>query len=158
MKIGYMGVLDGIKKGERGFKKEESKCKSFTLLYDSDKLILYSYAKITIGDQTIATDRAMWDTGATRTFIAHSTAEKFDTTPDEVGTSISATDRSDSDIYYATVELPGGIIFRNVEVWDVDLSDHGAEVIIGMDIISQGKLVVETVNGMPMFSFSIEQD
>jgi hypothetical protein len=51
--------------------------------------------------------------------------------------------------------LPGGITFHNVEVWDVDLSDHGTDVIIGMDIISRGKLVVETVDGIPMFSFSV---
>lgn len=53
--------------------------------------------------------------------------------------------------------LPGGIIFHDVEVWDVDLAFHGADVVIGMDIISQGRLVVETVHGIPMFSFEIEQ-
>lgn len=156
-KIGYMGILDGTKKNISDSVKMERTCKSFTLLYDPKKPILYSYAKITIGDQTIATDKAMWDTGATITVISHAIAEKIEVEPDETGTSISATDRSDSDIYLATVELPGGIIFRDVEMWDVDLSDHGAEVVIGMDIISRGRLVVETVNGIPMFSFSIEQ-
>lgn len=149
-KKGYIGVLNGIKK-------PLLEKKTFTLLYDKEKPILYSYAKITIGDTVIATDKAMWDTGATITVISHAMALKVDAAPNDSGTSISATDRNDADIYLATVELPGGIIFHDVEVWDVDLADHGAEVIIGMDIISQGRLVVETVNGIPMFSFEIEQ-
>lgn len=157
MKLGYTGLLNGVKKGSDSSSEKKDTRKSFTLLYNPDKPILYSYAKITIGKRTIATDKAMWDTGATITVISHSTAKQFDAAPDEVGTSISATDRTDSDIYLATVELPGGIILHDIEVWDVDLSDHGAEVIIGMDIISRGRLVVETVNGIPMFSFSIEQ-
>lgn len=156
-KVGYTGLLNGIKRVSDHSPSEKDTRKSFTLLYDPDKPILYSYAKITIGDRTIATDKAMWDTGATITVISHSTAKQFDAAPDDIGTSISATDRLDSDIYLATIELPGGIIFHDIEVWDVDLSDHGAEVIIGMDIISRGRLVVETVNGVPMFSFSIEQ-
>lgn len=155
-KIGYMGILDGIKKDSCNSEKK-STYKSFSLSYSVDKPILYSYAKITIGDHSIVTDKAMWDTGATITVISHAVAERFNTQPHETGTSISATDCSDSDIYLATVELPGGIVFHNVEVWDVDLSDHGAEVIIGMDIISRGKLVVETVDGVPMFTFGIEQ-
>lgn len=149
-KTGYIGILDGIKK-------QRQEKKTFTLLYDKEKPVLYSYAKILIGDRVIATDKAMWDTGATITAISHSAAKNLDTTPSDTGTSISATDRSDSDIYLATLELPGGIVFHDVEVWDVDLSDHGAEVVIGMDIISRGRFIVETVNGIPMFSFSIEQ-
>lgn len=149
-KTGHIGILDGVKK-------HHPEKKSFTLLYDKEKPVLYSYAKIVIGDKIIATDKAMWDTGATITAISHSAAEKLDTAPSDTGTSISATDKNDSDIYLATLELPGGIVFHDVEVWDVDLSDHGAEVVIGMDIISKGRLVVETVNGIPMFSFSIEQ-
>lgn len=149
-KEGYIGILDGVKK----FRPEK---KSFTLLYDKEKPVLYSYAKVVIGDKVFATDKAMWDTGATITAISHSSAKKLDAIPSESGTTVSATDKNDSDIYLATLELPGGIVFHDIEVWDVDLSDHGAEIVIGMDIISQGRLVVETVNGIPMFSFMIEQ-
>ena len=39
----------------------------------------------------------------------------------------------------------------------MSLSDYAADVIIGMDIISQGKLVVEIQNGIPTFSFTIVQ-
>ncbi|MDO5346558.1 MAG: retropepsin-like aspartic protease [Lachnospiraceae bacterium] len=156
-KTGFTGTLIGTKENDKQLDLKHERCKSFSLSYNPEKPILYSYAKITIGDRTIITDKAMWDTGATITVISHATANQFDATPNEVGTSISATDRSDSDIYLATIELPGGIVFHNAEVWDVDLSDHGAEVVIGMDIISRGKLVVETVYGVPMFTFSIEQ-
>lgn len=149
-RIGYVGMFGGIKRVPK-------KKKSFKLLYDKEKPVLYSYAKITIGDKVFATDKAMWDTGATITIATHRIAKEFDADPVDTGTSISATDRSDSDIYLATLELPGGIVFENVEVWDIDLEVHNADIVIGMDIISQGRLVVETVNGIPMFSFEIEQ-
>ena len=157
MKIGYTGLLNGIKKDSDQQKVERNRIKSFSLSYDLEKPLLYSYAKITIDGRSIATDRAIWDTGATITAISRKISEQFDSDPNESGTSISATDHSDSDIYLATVELPGGIIFRDVDVWDIGLPDYAADVIIGMDIISQGKLIVETVNGVPTFSFSIEQ-
>lgn len=157
MRIGYTGFLSGAKNEAKQPEGTTRKQKSFSLSYDPSKPILYSYAKVTIGDKTIITDKAMWDTGATITVISHAMANQFNQIPNETGTSISATDRNDADIYLATVELPGGIVFHDTEVWDVDLSDHGAGVVIGMDIISQGKLVVENVNGIPMFSFYIEQ-
>lgn len=157
MRFGYLGTLEGIKKMPQSTTAQNSKCKSFSLSYDNDDLKLYSHAKITIGSRTIFTDKAMWDTGATITAISHKTANRFDVLPDDSGTSISASGVSDADIYIATIELPGGIVFENIEVWDVDLSDHGAEIIIGMNIISQGRLVVENINGVPMFSFSIEK-
>lgn len=156
MRVGYLGTLDGVKKMNQVTVKP-SKRKSFSLSYDYEELKLYSHAKITIGEKTIFTDKAMWDTGATITAISHKTAEQFNALPDDIGTSISASGCSNADIYKATIELPGGIVFQDIEVWDVDLSDHGAEVVIGMNIISQGRLVVENTNGVPMFSFSIEE-
>ena len=156
MKIAYFGTLDKVVDRRQSSAGHCRKKKSFTLSYDPDDPKLYSSAKITIGGQTVYTDKALWDTGTTISAISHSTARQFDAPPSESGTSISATSRSDSDIYLATIELPGGIIFHDVEMWDVDLSDHGAEVVIGMDIISRGRLTVETIHGVPTFSFDTE--
>lgn len=153
MKVGYIGSVIGIKHGETT--KKEPRKKAFTLQYNPDDPRLYSPARITIGGKTIETENALWDTGATIIAISHKTAGKFDEKPAEIGTGISATDKVDSAIYRGTVELPGGIVFHDVDIWDIDLSAHGADVVIGMDIISRGKLVVETVNGIPTFSFSV---
>lgn len=147
-KTGYLGTLEGIKN-----KKE----KSFTLHYDRDDPKLYSRATITVGDKVISTDKALWDTGATMICIQHYRAKCLKDEPKETGTSVSATDRRDSDIYLGTVELPGGIIFYGVDIWDIDLANLEAEVIIGMDIISKGRLVVDTVDGIPAFSFTVMQ-
>lgn len=106
-RTGYIGVIDGVKKAP----KEK---KSFRLLYDKEKPILYSYAKIAIGDKVFATDKAVWDTGVTITIAAHRMARELPADLAGTGTSISATDRSDSDIYLATLELPGGIVFENI--------------------------------------------
>lgn len=94
--------------------------------------------------------------GATITAISSAVSRQFGVLPIEEGTAISATDCSESNIYLATIELPGGIVLHDVEVWDVSLDSYAAEVVIGMDIISRGRLVVENVRGVPTFSFSIE--
>lgn len=156
MRIGYLGMLDRPKNNTKPLTASQSTKKSFSLSYDPDDLRLFSSAKVTIGDKTFFTDKAMWDTGSTITAISHATAQQYHAIPNETGTSISATDRLDADIYQATIELPGGIVFRDIDLWDISLSHLDVEIVIGMDIISQGKLLVETVNGTPMFSFSIE--
>ena len=153
-RFGYVGIIDGMKSN---IKTPEKRQKSFILSYGTEKPLLYSNAKITIGNKTIETNKAIWDTGATITAISSAVSKQIGAEPVESGTTISATDRSDSNIYLATIELPGDIVLHNVEVWDISLDDYAAEVVIGMDIISKGRLVVETVNGIPMFSFSIEQ-
>lgn len=152
-RFGYIGIMDGIK---RNVKAAEKSQKTFILSYNAEKPLLYSNAKITVGNKTIETNKAIWDTGATITAISSAASKKFGASPVESGTTISATDRSASNIYLATVELPGDIVLHNIEVWDISLDDYAAEVIIGMDIISRGRLIVETVRGVPTFSFSIE--
>ena len=129
----------------------------FTLSYDREKPLLYSSAKITFDGKTFSTDRAIWDTGSTVTAFSQKIADGFHASPTCSGSSVSASDTVKSDIYVATIELPGGIIFHDVEVWGMPLSSFTADIIIGMDIISQGRLVVETQNGIPTFSFSVIQ-
>jgi len=157
MKKGYLGYLSGTKDGRKAKEETLPTIKGFKLSYDKEHPCLYSAVKITVGDKVIVADKALWDTGATMTCIQHSMTKKLEGKPKESGSSISATDRRDSDIYLGTVELPGGIVFHDIGIWDIALEDLEAEVIIGMDIISRGRLVVETVDGMPMFSFTAEQ-
>lgn len=155
-KVGYLGLLDGVKKETPPIKR--TRTKSFALTYDLEKPMLYSHAEVTICGKTIATNRAIWDTGATISALSKRMEEKVGALPDEEGIMHGATGNSDSNIYCATVELPGGIVFRDVDMWGIGLPGLDVDVVIGMDIISRGKLVVETVGGVPMFSFSVEQE
>ena len=150
-KIGYCSLLtkESVVNNKRS--------KTFTLSYDLEKPLLYSMARITINGRTFSTDKAIWDTGATITAFSNRIAESLDASASESGISISASDTSESNIYHGTIELPGGIVFRNAEIWGFPLSDFAADIIIGMDIISQGKLVVEMQNSIPTFSFTIVQ-
>ncbi len=150
-KVGYCSLLtkDSVTKPKQR--------KTFTLSYDLNKPLLYSMAKITVNGKTLSTDRAIWDTGATITAFSNKIAEFLGASASESGVSISASNKGESNIYHATIELPGGIVFKDVEIWGMSLSDYAADVIIGMDIISQGKLVVEIQNGIPTFSFTIVQ-
>ena len=153
-KAGMLGILDGYKTHQYNQKIQ----KSFRLSYDQDELKLFSKAKITSSDKIYETDRAIWDTGASITAISHAGARKLAAAPSERGTTISATDLCTSDIYLATVELPGGIVFKDIELWDVDLSDAQYDVVIGMDIISRGDLHVISSTGSHAFYFETDQD
>ena len=135
----------------------QKRSKTFTLSYDTSKPLLYCSAKITIDGKTISTDRAIWDTGATVTAFSDRLRSQFGSSPAETGTAIGAISSDSSDIFLATLELPGDIIFHNVEVWCFSLSAFAADLIIGMDVISQGKLVVETRDNIPTFSFTVVQ-
>ena len=66
-RFGYIGIMDGIK---RNVKAAEKSQKTFILSYNAEKPLLYSNAKITIGNKTIETNKAIWDTGATITAIS----------------------------------------------------------------------------------------
>ena len=150
-KIGYCSLLtkESVTNNKRN--------KTFTLSYDLEKPLLYSMARITVNGKVFSTDKAIWDTGATITAFSNQIAEQLNASALESGISISASDTGESNIYRATIELPGGIIFRDTEIWGFPLSDFAADVVIGMDIIFQGKLVVEMQNGIPIFSFTIVQ-
>lgn len=155
-KIGYIGILSEGNRNISGPKKSRPSRKMFTLSYDLEKPLLYSRAKITIGRQTLETDRAVWDTGAAITAISGSMVDGFEAEPYEHGTAIGATGTSQSDIYLATIELPGGIVLHDMEVWGVDLDGYAGDVIIGMDVISKGRLIVDNRNGAARFSFCME--
>lgn len=146
MKTGHLGIIDG--------KRTAPKTNTFSLAYDSEQLKLLSPAKIEVGNKTILTDKAVWDTGANITMVSEKVTGKLSGDPVEEADThgIGGTDKTR--IYMGNVEFPGGIIFDDVTIWIQDLRDLDFEVIIGMDVISRGRLVVEERKGIPTFSFS----
>ena len=60
---------------------------------------------------------------------------------------------SESETYLVNITLPNQVVFSGVRVTKGDFS--GADVLIGMDIISQGDFAVTNLGGVTKFSFRI---
>lgn len=146
-KIGVIGYAEGYK-GDHTVKIKRHG--SFTQTYEKCPS---SMAFVQQNGKSISLDCVRWDTGSNHTYIDVSDAKEFIPEPDS-GSVVSGVNgvQIKSNDYDVTIVLPGNIELSNVDVGDLDLSRiRPVRAIIGMDIISQGKLVVKK----DRFSFAI---
>jgi hypothetical protein len=94
---------------------------------------------------------AIWDTGATATVITQKIIDAFGLKP--VGMTMVSGIHGDkpSEIFMVNVELPNAVGFHHVQVTKGEI--RGADMLIGMDIISTGDFAVTNKNGQTIFSF-----
>ena len=98
--------------------------------------------------------RAVWDTGATNSVIAHRVVEKLDL----ISTGLTEVFQVNGPPYLANtylvrVMLPNNLEFHDILVTSSDLAGDDADVLIGMDIISQGDFAITHPNRRTKFSF-----
>jgi hypothetical protein len=95
---------------------------------------------------------AIWDTGATNTAIASTVVQKLNLKPitfTRVGTGGGEVI---APVHLINIVLPNNVIIPNVQV--TELKDfNSCDVLIGMDIISQGDFALTHVNDSACFSF-----
>lgn len=95
----------------------------------------------------------IWDTGATKSCISHDVAISLGLT------SIGKIDvwgiggKTPKDQYIVNVILPNGVRFVNLTVSEGDLK--GFDVLIGMDIMSQGDVAFSNYGKQSAFSFRL---
>lgn len=96
---------------------------------------------------------ALWVTGATRSAIVPALANQLKLMP--VGNRIidTANGQINSPLYKVDIALDSEIHFDNVIVEEAQLLS--TQVLLGMDVISQGDLTVTNGNGKTTFSFQI---
>ena len=96
-------------------------------------------------------ENALWDTGATNTVISPEIVEIL---------GLKQTGKSSISAYGGIVEtctykidlcFENGYKIQNLEVMSGDYSDY--DVLIGMDVITQGDLLISTVEGKTSFCF-----
>lgn len=96
-------------------------------------------------------ENAVWDTGATNTVISPEVVEALGLKP---------TGKSSISAYGGVVEtctykidlcFENGYKIQNLEVMSGDYSDY--DVLIGMDVITQGDFCISTVDGKTSFCF-----
>jgi hypothetical protein len=103
------------------------------------------------------TTKAVWDTGAQQSVITPYIAKELNLQP--IGQIVVAgvTGKGFSDIVILTLKIPDHGIHKNLEVavcpFNTD-PDSDMQMLIGMDIISQGDFVLSNGDGYTLFSFA----
>lgn len=114
---------------------------------------VYDIANPPIPPPTPVSKIALWDTGATRSVITASTAKILGLT--SIGpTKVNHVGGShQSNTYLVNVYLPNNVTVVGVRV--TECPDKDFDVIIGMDIISQGDFSITNVGGQTWASFRV---
>ncbi len=94
---------------------------------------------------------AIWDTGATRTALTSTVAQECGLKPTGMCKLKTAGGEKDSYTYFVSVYLPNGVCLPQLRVNEAELA--GADVLIGMDIISRGDFAVTNHEGKTNMSF-----
>ena len=98
--------------------------------------------------------KALWDTGANRTIVCSGIIDNLEA--EQIGTkrieSIGL-DIEDAKVYKVDIILPNGVAVKDVPVLTADFEQQSFSVLIGFDIISQGRMIVDRVGYKTVFSF-----
>ena len=97
---------------------------------------------------------AIWDTGATRSTIKTSVAERLNLPTTGPATVLGVGGEYITQKYLASLLLPNNIAITEIELLGCDNSLH-CDMLIGMDIITLGDFLISNSDGKTVFSFSI---
>ncbi len=96
---------------------------------------------------------AIWDTGAMGSVISVNIAQELNLQPTGKAKVFHANGEAIVNTYFVNILLPNKVGFSSLRVTEGNL--NGADVLIGMDIISRGDFVTTSSQGKTMFSFQI---
>ncbi|OAV71236.1 hypothetical protein Barb6_01489 [Bacteroidales bacterium Barb6] len=94
---------------------------------------------------------ALWDTGATGTVITRNVAEQLGLKPVSKAKVFHVDGESYVNVYMIGIRIPPDVGFSSLRVTEGILT--GIDVLIGMDIISQGDFSITNSGGLTTFSF-----
>lgn len=95
--------------------------------------------------------QAIWDTGATASVITQDVVNKCGLKPTGMKEVHGVHGKKLAETFLANIRLPNAVMVPNVDVTLGDLA--GADVLIGMDIITLGDFSITNVGGITVFSF-----
>lgn len=99
--------------------------------------------------------KAVWDTGATTSSISNRLAEHFGLRPVDVGIIVTATGQVEVPIYMLDLHLTKDIILKNIKVFGSPMENRDVDFLVGMDVISKGKFIVDSTGGGTSVSFTM---
>jgi hypothetical protein len=96
---------------------------------------------------------AIWDTGATNSVITQKVVDSCGLKPVGMKETHGVHGKADVETFLINVMLPNSVGFVNLEVTLGQL--YGADVLLGMDIITSGDFSITNVGGRTVFSFRV---
>jgi gag-polyprotein putative aspartyl protease len=97
--------------------------------------------------------KAIWDTGATASVVTQSVVTACGLKPTGMTQVHGVHGVKDAETFLINIGLPNGVAFANVEVTLGELA--GADMLVGMDIITMGDFSVTNVGQRTVFSFRV---
>ena len=94
---------------------------------------------------------AIWDTGATGCVITDAVVQQCKLAPIGMTRVSGVHGTQDAEVYVVSLRLPNGVGFNSVEVTKGQLA--GADMLIGMNVITTGDFALTNLNGNTVFSF-----
>lgn len=101
--------------------------------------------------------RAIWDTGATRTCITPDVVKALALEPISVTEVHGVSGRFETGVYKVDIILPNGVVVLGADVVEAR-QIHGADALVGMDIIAAGDFAVTNAEKQTVFSFRFPPD
>ena len=126
----------------------------FTEKYKSIQRKLINSAVVESGKDHVPV-RAQWDTGATGTCISKELANKLKLVPTGLVNVHTPSGIGTMNKYMINLVLNNEVRFVNLSVMDSEIGKQGIDVLIGMDIISNGDFAVSNYDGKTYFSFRL---
>lgn len=96
---------------------------------------------------------AIWDTGATNTVITRKVVDELGLKPIGIAQVSTAGGIRQCEVYLVSVFLPNRVVIAILRVTEGNIT--GSDVLIGMDVISNGDFAVTNYQGKTTFSFRI---
>lgn len=112
-----------------------------------------SWKPVPIFDLSKYPHKALWDTGATQSVISVDLANQLDLTPIGYGYNITGSGKEMVPIYMIDFQSLG-FSLGGMQVSALPgINGQGFDMLVGMDIISQGDFLVSNANGVTKVSF-----
>jgi SEC-C motif/gag-polyprotein putative aspartyl protease len=103
------------------------------------------------GQRPFSTFQAIWDTGATGSVVTQHVVDTLSLKPIRMAEVHTAAGTFRTEGYLVNIMPPNRVAFQGVHVTRGDIA--GADVLIGMDIITTGDFVITNLNGKTVCSF-----
>src|ERR1700730_16204577 len=103
------------------------------------------------GQKPYSTFQAIWDTGATASVVTQNVVDALSLKPIRMAVVQTGAGAYRTEVYLVNIALPNGVMFHHVHVSRGDIT--GADVLIGMDILTTGDFAVTNLNGRTVMSF-----
>ena len=128
---------------------------AFTTYFNGLSNRLYNEAKVESGERVFDTSMALWDTGATATCISDAIVHALDLKPISYSKIHTPSGEDIRPYYLVDLVLRNDVRVTDLRVLGSDIGNQGIDVLIGMDIISQGDFAVSNYDGATVFTFRI---